>query len=78
MNNFVYSIKKIFLKIHNKSIKNNIIDSNTSFNNISFDIQQNESRGHISTNVVFIYLKNSQLDYKKIIEIFKNELSLFK
>ena len=78
MNNFVYNIKKIFLKIHKKSIKNNIIDSNTSFNDILFDIQEDESRGHISTNAVFIYLKHSSLDYKKIIEIFKNELSLFK
>ena len=59
MNNFVYKIKKIFLKIHNKSIKNNIIDSNTKFNDISFDIQDDESRGHISTNAIFIYVKHS-------------------
>ena len=54
MNNFVYKIKKIFLKIHKKSIKNKIISPNIEFNNISFDIQEDESRGHISTNAIFI------------------------
>ena len=77
MNNFVYKIKKIFLKIHNKSIKNNIIDSNTKFNDISFDIQDDESRGHISTNAIFIYVKHSSLEFNQIIKIFQKELSFF-
>ena len=55
MNNFISNIKKIFLKIHKNSLKNKIIDSNFKFDYISFDIQKNESRGHISTNAIFVY-----------------------
>ena len=62
MNNFVSNFKKDFLLLHEKFIENNVIDEKINFEKISFEVSEEDERGHLSTNAAFIYQKFSKLN----------------
>ena len=74
MSNFINNFKKDFELINLKIFKKNLINSKINIEKISFDINDNDSRGHISTNAAFIYNKHSKSKLNEIIDFINKEL----
>ena len=74
MSNFINNFKKEFELINLKIFKKNLINYKINIEKISFDINDNESRGHVSTNAAFIYNKHSKSKLNELIDFINKEL----
>ena len=70
MTNLIQHFKKNFFKYHSDFQKKYQFNDKINFNQINFDIPNNLSHGHISTNALFIYLKSSTIEKTEIIKFF--------
>ena len=74
MTNLIQHFKKNFFKYHSDFQKKYQFNDKINFNQINFDIPNNLSHGHISTNALFIYLKSSTIEKTEIIKFFTEKL----